>query len=103
MARHALWRTPRMVTPADLAAWLPLLAVGLGLFLLPGLAARGLLAAALPPGARLGAPVDGVGLSLALWPLLLLYAHVAHLPFTALTAWVVLGVSAAALVGLALA
>ena len=76
-----------MVDLADLAAWLPLLAVGLGLFLLPGLAARGLLAAALPPGARLGAPdgalgalLDGLGLSLALWPLLLLYAHVAHLP-----------------------
>jgi hypothetical protein len=99
-----------MVTLADVAAWLPLLAVGLGLFLAPGLALRGLLAAALPRGARLGAPdgalgalLDGLGLSLALWPLLLLYAHVVHLPFNALTAGVILGVSGAALVGLALA
>ena len=95
-----------MVVLADFAAWLPLLAVGLGLFLGPGLALRGLLAAALPRGARLGAPdgalgalLDGLGLSLALWPLLLLYAHVVHLPFNTLTAGVVLAVSGAALGG----
>src|SRR6476661_3979541 len=95
----------------EMFSWLLLLALGCGLLLLPGLALRGLLALwAGPRDPQLGAPdgalgalLDGLGLSLALWPLLLLYAHVARLPFTALTAWVVLGVSGAALAGVALA
>ena len=82
----------------EMFSWLLFLALGGGLLLLPGLALRGLLARwagrhdprlGAPDGA-LGALLDGLGLSLALWPLLLLYASLAHIPFGTWTAGVVL-------------
>ena len=82
----------------EMFSWLLLLALGGGLLLLPGLALRGLLALwAGPRDPQLGAPdgvlgalLDGLGLSLALWPLLLLYASLLHIPFGPGTAGAVL-------------
>jgi uncharacterized protein DUF6541 len=96
-----------MIALSDLLAWLPLIALGIGLLLLPGLAARVLLG--LWAGRRdptLGAPdgllgvlLDGLGLSLALWPLWLLYARLAGIPVTRLTTSLVLLAAALVLIG----
>jgi hypothetical protein len=96
-----------MIALSDLLAWLPLIALGIGLVLLPGLAARVLLG--LWAGRRdptLGAPdgllgvlLDGLGLSLALWPLWLLYARLTGIPVTRLTTSLVLLVAALVLIG----
>ncbi|HUS15581.1 MAG TPA: DUF6541 family protein [Chloroflexia bacterium] len=77
----------------NLATWLPLLLAGGGLFLLPGLALRAALAAAAgrrdptlgAPDGPLGALLDSLGLSLAAWPLGLLFASLLHVPVTRLT------------------
>lgn len=97
-----------MVTPGEVLGWMPLIGIGAGLFLLPGLALRSILAiGASPHDPGLGAPdralgilLDGLGLSLALWPLLLLYGTLLGLPFTPLTVALILAGSALILLGL---
>ena len=96
-----------MIALSDLLSWLPLCCWAAGLVLLPGLACRTLLG--LWAGRRdptLGAPdgllgvlLDGVGLSLALWPLWLLYARLAGIPITRLTTSLVLLAAALVLLG----
>lgn len=98
-----------MITSTAIGDWLLLLLAGASLLLLPGLAVRALLASgARRDDASLGAPdgglgflLDSLGLSLALWPIILLYASLAHIPITRLTTTGVLGLAAVILLVLA--
>ncbi len=97
-----------MAILATLAGWAVLLALGGALLWLPGGALRAALGAwagardpalGAPDGA-LGALLDSLGLSLAFWPLLLLYAALVHIPITPRTVAAVLGLAAVGLAAL---
>ncbi|MGI8586974.1 MAG: DUF6541 family protein [Chloroflexia bacterium] len=96
-----------MTSLAELGNALLAASIGLALMLLPGLALRAGFAAwagradsALgAPDRLLGALLDSLGLSLAFWPIFLLYTGVLHVPLTAITVGVVLLLLAPAALG----
>ncbi|HMA35737.1 MAG TPA: DUF6541 family protein [Chloroflexia bacterium] len=97
-----------MFTAIELAGWLPLVLLGTGLLLVPGLAVGGLLAAGAgrrdpalgAPDGALGRLLDALGLSLALWPLILLYGTLLQIPFSPWTIGIILSLGAGIALGL---